>query len=40
MPAVVAHAMIPESIHGGGTVVGFLFALWLALGQSFVRSSI
>jgi hypothetical protein len=40
--AVVAHAMIPESIHEGGslvvlpTVAGFLFALWLALGQSFV----
>jgi CRP-like cAMP-binding protein len=40
--AVVAHAMIPESIHEGGslvvlpTVAGFLFALWLALAQSFV----
>jgi hypothetical protein len=40
--ALVAHAMIPESIHEGGslvvlpTVAGFLFALWLALVQSFV----
>ena len=40
--AVVAHAMIPESIHEGGslvvlpTVAGFLFALWLSLAQSFV----
>lgn len=39
--ALVAHAMIPESIHDGGslvvlpTVAGFLFALWLALAQSF-----
>jgi len=39
--ALVAHAMIPESIHEGGslvvlpTVAGFLFALWLALMQSF-----
>jgi len=38
--ALVAHAMIPESIHEGGsqivlpTVAGFLFALWLALAQS------
>ena len=38
--ALVAHAMIPESIHGGGSLVvlptvgGFLFALWLALAQS------
>jgi zinc transporter ZupT len=37
--ALVAHAMIPESIHDGGSLVvlpivaGFLFALWLALGQ-------
>ena len=37
--ALVAHAMIPESIHDGGslvvlpTVAGFLFALWLALAQ-------
>jgi CRP-like cAMP-binding protein len=40
--ALVAHAMIPESIHEGGslvvlpTVAGFLFALWLAMSQSFV----
>ena len=40
--AVVAHAMIPESIHEAGslvvlpTVAGFLFSLWLALAQSFV----
>jgi CRP-like cAMP-binding protein len=39
--ALVAHAMIPEAIHEGGslvvlpTVAGFLFALWLALAQSF-----
>src|SRR5271156_6688076 len=39
--AVVAHAMIPESIHEGGslvvlpTVAGFLFALWLGLDPSF-----
>lgn len=38
--AVIAHAMIPESIHDGRslivlpTVAGFLFALWLALAQS------
>jgi CRP-like cAMP-binding protein len=38
--ALVAHAMIPEAIHEGGsqivlpTVAGFLFALWLALGQA------
>jgi CRP-like cAMP-binding protein len=38
--ALVAHAMIPESIHEGRslivlpTVAGFLFALWLALAQS------
>jgi zinc transporter ZupT len=38
--ALVAHAMIPESIHEGGsqivlpTVAGFLFALWLALAQA------
>jgi zinc transporter ZupT len=37
--ALVAHAMIPESIHDGGSLVvlpivaGFLFALWLALAQ-------
>lgn len=40
--ALVAHAMIPESIHEGGsqivlpTVAGFLFALWLALAQALV----
>src|SRR6202522_4115781 len=40
--AVVAHAMIPESIHEGGslvvlpTVAGFLFALWLVLTQTIV----
>jgi zinc transporter ZupT len=40
--ALVAHAMVPESIHEGGslvvlpTVAGFLFALWVALVQSFV----
>jgi zinc transporter ZupT len=40
--ALVAHAMIPESIHEGGshvvlpTVAGFLFALWLALAQAMV----
>jgi len=39
--ALVAHAMIPESIdHGGSlvvlpTVAGFLFALYLALTESF-----
>jgi len=39
--ALVAHAMIPEAIHGGGslvvlpTVAGFLFALYLALAASF-----
>jgi len=38
--AVVVHAMIPESIEGGGSVVvlptvtGFLFALYLALSAS------
>lgn len=38
--ALVAHAMIPEAIHEGGslivlpTVAGFIFALWLALAQS------
>jgi CRP-like cAMP-binding protein len=37
--ALVAHAMIPESLHEGGsmivlpTVGGFIFALWLALAQ-------
>ena len=40
--ALVAHALIPESIHEGRsltvlpTVAGFLFALWLALGQSLL----
>jgi len=39
--ALVAHAMIPEAIHEGGslvvlpTVAGFLFALYLALTASF-----
>ena len=39
--AVVSHAMIPEAIHGGGSltvlplVAGFLFALYLALSASF-----
>jgi CRP-like cAMP-binding protein len=39
--ALVAHAMIPEALHDGGslvvlpTVAGFLFALYLALGQAF-----
>jgi zinc transporter ZupT len=38
--ALVAHAMIPEAIHEGGslvvlpTVAGFLFALYLALAES------
>jgi len=38
---LVADAMIPESIHDGGshvvlpTVAGFLFALYLALVESF-----
>jgi hypothetical protein len=39
--ALVVHAMIPEAIHGGGsivvlpTVAGFLFALYLALSVAF-----
>ena len=39
--ALVVHAMIPEAIHGGGSVVvlptvaGFLFALYLALLVTF-----
>lgn len=39
--ALVVHAMIPEAIHGGGSVVvlptvaGFLFALYLALLAAF-----
>ena len=40
--ALVAHAMIPEAIHEGGslivlpTVAGFLFALYLSLAAAFV----
>jgi hypothetical protein len=40
--ALIAHAMIPESIHDGGslvvlpTVAGFVFALYLALAATFV----
>jgi len=40
--ALVAHAMIPESIHDGGslvvlpTVAGFIFALYLALAETFI----
>jgi hypothetical protein len=40
--ALVVHAMIPEEIHNGGslvvlpTVTGFLFALYLAIAASFV----
>ena len=40
--ALVSHAMIPEAIHGGGSltvlpiVAGFLFALYLALSASFI----
>ncbi len=40
--ALIAHAMIPEAINEGGslvvlpTVAGFLFALYLALIASFV----
>ncbi|MGO9061431.1 MAG: hypothetical protein ACLQU2_29250 [Candidatus Binataceae bacterium] len=43
VPALVAHAMIPESIHKGGSsvalsnVAGFMFALWLALAGCGVR---
>ncbi len=39
--ALVVHAMIPEAIHGGGsvivlpTVAGFLFALYLAMFATF-----
>jgi CRP-like cAMP-binding protein len=39
--ALIAHAMIPESIHEGGSLIvlpavaGFLFALWLVLAQTF-----
>jgi DNA-binding transcriptional LysR family regulator len=40
--ALVSHAMIPEAIHGGGSltvlpiVAGFLFALYLALSANLV----
>jgi zinc transporter ZupT len=40
--ALIAHAMIPEAIEGGGslvvlpTVAGFLFALYLALAETFI----
>jgi len=40
--ALVSHTMLPEAIHGGGSVVvlptvgGFLFALYLAMAQVFV----
>jgi len=40
--ALVSHAMIPESIHGGGSLTvlpivgGFLFALYLALAASLI----
>jgi zinc transporter ZupT len=40
--ALVAHAMIPEALHDGGslivlpTVAGFLFALYLSLAAAFV----
>jgi len=39
--ALIAHAMIPEAIHDGGslvvlpTVAGFLFTLYLAVAESF-----
>ena len=39
--AIVVHTVIPEAIHGGGSVVilptvaGFLFALYLALFERF-----
>jgi len=42
MLALISHAMIPESIDEGGslvvlpTVAGFLFALYLALEEAFV----
>jgi zinc transporter ZupT len=41
VPALLAHAMIPESIHKGGSLIvlpavaGFLFALWLVLAQTW-----
>ena len=40
--ALASHAMIPEAIHEGGslvvlpTVAGFLFALFLAMSAAFV----
>jgi hypothetical protein len=40
--ALIAHAMIPEAIHEGGSLVvlpivaGFLFALYLSLSETFV----
>ena len=40
--ALVAHAMIPEAIHDGGSLVvlptvgGFLFALYLSLAETIV----
>jgi hypothetical protein len=39
--ALVAHAMIPVALEGGSlvvlpTVAGFLFALYLALAETFV----
>jgi CRP-like cAMP-binding protein len=40
--ALIAHAMIPEAIHEGGSLIvlpavaGFLFALWLVLAQALV----
>ena len=42
MLALISHAMIPESIHEGGslvvlpTVAGFLLALYLPLAEAFV----
>jgi hypothetical protein len=42
VPALVAHGMIPVALEEGGslvvlpTVAGFLFALYLALTESFV----
>jgi hypothetical protein len=42
VPALVPHAMIPVALEEGGslvvlpTVAGFLFALYLALSESFV----
>jgi zinc transporter ZupT len=40
--ALVSHAMVPEALHQGGslvvlpTVAGFLFALYLILSQSLI----